>query len=88
MDGRGPVIRNTQVLVIILVSYFMILLDVTGRPNIRYELSFSATELSWVQKAYKFTFGGLFLPCLRVSDFRRRAFVRHRAQYCQFAVSP
>jgi hypothetical protein len=51
-----PTVRRTAVLVIILASYFMIVLDIsiviTALPKIHYSLGFSAIELSWVQNAY------------------------------------
>src|SRR5207249_4271222 len=57
--------RRTAALAIILVSYFMIVLDIsiviTGLPKILESLSFSATGLSWVQNAYTLAFGGLLL---------------------------
>ena len=69
------------VLAIILVSYLMIILDVsivtTGLPKIRAELGFSATHLSWVQSAYTLAFGGLLLLAARAGDIlgRRRMFL-------------
>jgi hypothetical protein len=55
-----PAGRRTAVLVIILASYFMIVLDIsiviTALPKIHYSLGFSATELSWVQNAYTLAF--------------------------------
>ena len=76
-----PTVRRTAVLVIILASYFMIVLDIsfviTALPKIHYSLGFSATELSWVQNAYTLTFGGLLLLGARAGDIlgRRRMFV-------------
>ena len=56
---------RAAVLAIILVSYFMIVVDIsiviTGLPKILESLSFSATGLSWVQNAYTLAFGGLLL---------------------------
>jgi EmrB/QacA subfamily drug resistance transporter len=69
------------ILTIILVSYFMILLDnsviFTGLPSIRAGLELSETELSWVQDAYTLVFGGLLLLGARAGDIvgRRRLFV-------------
>jgi EmrB/QacA subfamily drug resistance transporter len=69
------------ILAIILVSYFMILLDnsiiFTGVPSIQRELGLSATELSWVQNAYTLVFGGLLLLGARIGDVlgRRRVFI-------------
>ncbi|RZL80484.1 MAG: MFS transporter [Rhodococcus sp. (in: high G+C Gram-positive bacteria)] len=71
----------TAILAIILISYFMILLDnsiiFTGLPNIQAELGYSATGLSWVQDAYTLVFGGLLLLGARLGDLfgRRRVFV-------------
>lgn len=69
------------VLVIILVSYFLILLDnsviFTGLPAISEALNMSAAGLSWVQDAYTLVFGGLLLLGARLGDIlgRRRVFV-------------
>ncbi len=53
------------ILAIILISYFMILLDnsviFTGLPSIRAGLDLTPTGLSWVQDAYTLVFGGLLL---------------------------
>lgn len=58
-------VRPTAILAIILVSYFMIILDnsiiFTGLPRIQADMSLSATGLSWVQNAYTLVFGGLLL---------------------------
>jgi EmrB/QacA subfamily drug resistance transporter len=73
--GRKPV------LAIILISYFMIVLDIsiviTGLPKIHAGLGFSATDLSWVQSAYTLAFGGFLLLGARAGDIlgRRRMFV-------------
>ena len=60
------------ILVIILVSYFLILLDnsvvFTGLPSIRAGLDLSQTELSWVQDAYTLVFGGLLLLGARLGE--------------------
>jgi EmrB/QacA subfamily drug resistance transporter len=72
---------QAAVLAIILISYFMILLDnsviFTGLPSIREDLDLSATGLSWVQDAYTLVFGGLLLLGARAGDIvgRRRLFV-------------
>ncbi len=68
------------ILAIILISYFMILLDnsviFTGLPSIRTGLDLSPTGLSWVQDAYTLVFGGLLLLGARAGDIvgRRRLF--------------
>jgi EmrB/QacA subfamily drug resistance transporter len=76
--------RNSSpaaILTIIVVSYFMILLDnsviFTGLPSIRADLELSPTALSWVQDAYVLVFGGLLLLGARAGDIvgRRRLFV-------------
>lgn len=71
----------TAILAIVLISYFMILLDnsviFTGLPSIRAELDLTHTALSWVQDAYTLVFGGLLLLAARAGDIvgRRRLFV-------------
>jgi EmrB/QacA subfamily drug resistance transporter len=73
--------RRGCVLAIVLVSYLMIVLDIsiviTGLPKIRADLGFSRTGLSWVQNAYTLVFGGLLLLGARGGDIlgRRRMFV-------------
>jgi EmrB/QacA subfamily drug resistance transporter len=74
-------IRAPAVLAIVLVSYTMIVLDIsiviTALPKIHYALGFSATALSWVQNAYLLTFGGLLLLGARAGDVigRRRMLI-------------
>ncbi|WP_307857118.1 MFS transporter [Pseudarthrobacter albicanus] len=74
-------VRPTAILAIILVSYFMIILDnsiiFTGLPRIQAEMGLSATGLSWVQNAYTLVFGGLLLLGARLGDIlgRRRVFI-------------
>lgn len=69
------------VLAIILVGYFMVILDnsivITGLPHIAAELALSSGALAWVQNAYLLTFGGLLLLGARAGDIlgRRRTFV-------------
>jgi EmrB/QacA subfamily drug resistance transporter len=69
------------VLAIVLVSYFMILLDnsviFTALPSLQADLRLGAGELSWVQDAYTLVFGGLLLLGARAGDLigRRRVFV-------------
>ncbi|MDT3439408.1 MFS transporter [Pseudofrankia sp. BMG5.37] len=73
--------RTTAILAIILVSYFMILLDssiiFTALPTIRAAMHYSSTGLAWVQDAYTLVFGGLLLLGARAGDLlgRRRVFV-------------
>jgi EmrB/QacA subfamily drug resistance transporter len=75
LRGRMPI------LAVILVSYLMIVLDIsiviTGLPKIQESLGFSAAGLSWVQNAYTLAFGGLLLLGARAGDVlgRRRMFV-------------
>ncbi|MFC8529280.1 MFS transporter [Nocardia sp. NPDC057227] len=74
-------VRRGPVLAIVLISYFMILLDnsvvFTGLPSIRADLELSVSQLSWVQDAYTLVFGGLLLLAARAGDIlgRRRLFV-------------
>lgn len=71
----------TAITAIILVSYFMILLDnsiiFTGLPTIGAAMDLSPVGLSWVQDAYTLVFGGLLLLGARLGDLlgRRRVFV-------------
>jgi EmrB/QacA subfamily drug resistance transporter len=72
--------NRTAVLAIVLVSYLMIVLDIsiviTALPKIQHGLDFSPTGLSWVQNAYTLAFGGLLLLGARAGDIlgRRRMF--------------
>jgi MFS family permease len=72
---------QTAVLLIVLVSYTMIVLDIsiviTGLPEIQKTLGFSTVGLSWVQNAYTLAFGGLLLLGARMGDIlgRRRMFI-------------
>lgn len=72
--AAGP--NKTAILAIILVSYVMIVLDIsvvlTGLPKIQQELQFTSAELSWVQSAYTLTFGGLLLIGARAGDILGR----------------
>lgn len=74
--------RHTRaILAIVLVSYFMILLDnsiiFTALPKIHAAMRYSPTGLAWVQDAYTLVFGGLLLLGARAGDLlgRRRVFV-------------
>ena len=74
--------RNvTAILAIILISYFMILLDnsiiFTALPAIHTAMHYSTTGLAWVQDAYTLVFGGLLLLGARAGDLlgRRRVFI-------------
>lgn len=65
--------RNFDIiLAIILLSYFMILLDnsiiFTGTVKIAEDLHLNQRELSWVSNAYSLTFGGLLLFGGRAGD--------------------
>lgn len=76
----GPA-HPRAILAIILISYFLILLDnsviFTGLPSIASALRLDAAGLSWVQDAYTLVFGGLLLLGARLGDLlgRRRVFV-------------
>ena len=75
-----PVINRRAILAIIIVSYMMIVLDIsiviTGLPKIHRELGFTDAGLSWVSSAYTLTFGGFLLLGARAGDIlgRRRMF--------------
>lgn len=79
-DATGPA-HPRAILAIILVSYFLILLDnsviFTGLPSIAAALHLDAADLSWVQDAYTLVFGGLLLLGARLGDLlgRRGVFV-------------
>jgi EmrB/QacA subfamily drug resistance transporter len=72
--------HKLRVLTIVLVSYLMIVLDIsiviTGLPNIRQTLGFTPVGLSWVQNAYLLCFGGFLLLAARAGDIlgRKRMF--------------
>ncbi|GAB3599296.1 MFS transporter [Microbacterium tumbae] len=76
---RAP--RLGIVLAVVLVSYFMIVLDnsivFTGLARIREDLELTTSGLSWIQNAYALVFGGLLLLAARAGDIvgRRRMFV-------------
>ncbi|MCW1805464.1 MFS transporter [Brachybacterium squillarum] len=76
----GTPLRTGMILAIVLVSYFMIVLDnsiiFTGLPRIRAELQLSPAGLAWAQNAYTLVFGGLLLLGARTGDLlgRRRVF--------------
>lgn len=67
------------ILLIILLSYFMILLDnsiiFTGTIKISQNLHLNQTELSWVTNAYSLTFGGFLLFGGRAGDIFGRKFI-------------
>ncbi|MGW9413651.1 MFS transporter [Arthrobacter cupressi] len=73
--------RTGPLLAIILLSYFMILLDnsviFTGLPSIQAEMRLGTSGLAWVQDAYTLVFGGLLLLGARAGDLlgRRRVFI-------------
>jgi EmrB/QacA subfamily drug resistance transporter len=79
--GAEPRLHRTAVLAVVLVSYLMIVLDIsiviTALPQLHDDLGFSATGLSWVQNAYLLAFGGLLLLGARAGDLlgRRRVFI-------------
>lgn len=78
----GGIARDRiAMLAIVLASYLMIVLDIsiviTGLPEIKQDLGFSAVGLSWVQNAYTLCFGGFLLLAARAGDIfgRRRMFI-------------
>ncbi|MEU6910713.1 MFS transporter [Streptomyces coeruleorubidus] len=80
-EQRGAPARSTLILAIICVSYFMVILDnsivFTGLPQIRSDMGFSETGLSWITNAYVLVFGGLLLLGARAGDLfgHRRVFL-------------
>lgn len=79
--NTSTVSHPVAILAIVLVSYFMILLDnsviFTALPSLQSDLHLTTGELSWVQDAYTLVFGGLLLLGARAGDLlgRRRVFV-------------
>src|SRR5579862_5693597 len=73
-DNQAAPRHTTAILAIILVSYFMILLD---NSIIFTAMHYSTTGLAWVQDAYTLVFGGLLLLGARAGDLlgRRRVFI-------------
>jgi len=65
-----------HVLAIVLVSYLMIVLDIsiviTALPDIQQSMQLSAAALSWVQNIYTLCFGGFLLLSARVGDLLGR----------------
>lgn len=90
--GSKPV-QQAALLGIILVSYLMIILDVsvviTGLPRIQQSLNMTAPELSWVQSIYTLTFGGLLLLGARAGDIlgRRRMLIAGLAIFMLASVT-
>ncbi|WP_145942765.1 MFS transporter [Corynebacterium glyciniphilum] len=74
-------LHTGAILAIVLVSYFMIVLDnsiiFTGLPQIQAEMGLSPGGLAWAQNAYTLVFGGLLLLGARMGDLlgRRRVFI-------------
>jgi MFS family permease len=71
-DDKAAPRHTTAILAIILISYFMILLDnsiiFTALPTIHTAMHYSSTGLAWVQDAYTLVFGGLLLLGARAGD--------------------
>ncbi|HEX7781741.1 MAG TPA: MFS transporter [Sphingobium sp.] len=74
--GHAPAPNKAAILTIIIVSYVMIILDIsvvmTGLPKIQHQLGFSEVDLAWVQTAYTLTFGGFLLVGARAGDILGR----------------
>jgi MFS family permease len=89
-----PTRRSGPILAIVLVSYVMIVVDIsiviTALPKIRHDVGFSATGLSWVQNAYTLAFGGLLLLGARAGDIlgRRRMFVVGLGLFTAASLAP
>ncbi|WP_194396222.1 MFS transporter [Microbacterium atlanticum] len=73
---RTTTLHKGAILTVILVSYFMILLDnsviFTALPSLQADLQLTGTELAWVQDAYTLVFGGLLLLGARAGDILGR----------------
>lgn len=78
-NARG--LHTGMILAIVLVSYFMIVLDnsiiFTGLPQIQATMHLTPGGLAWAQNAYTLVFGGLLLLGARLGDIlgRRRVFI-------------
>lgn len=75
-SSRTTALHKGAILTIVLVSYFMILLDnsviFTALPSLQADLNLSSAELAWVQDAYTLVFGGLLLLGARAGDLLGR----------------
>nr|WP_240601864.1 MFS transporter [Corynebacterium glutamicum] len=75
-----------MILSIVLLGYFMILLDtsivITGLPAIGSELGIDPVHLSWVQSSYTLVFGALLLLGARAGDI----FGRKKVLYIGLAL--
>ncbi|MFT8593790.1 MAG: MFS transporter [Bifidobacterium sp.] len=73
--------RSTIILAIILISYFIIILDnsviFTALPDMTENLMLTPWQTPWVQDAYTLVFGGLLLLGSRLGDLmgRRKVFI-------------
>jgi len=89
-----PAGHRTPVLAVVLVSYLMIVLDIsiviTALPQMHTSLGFTAAGLSWVQNAYTLAFGGLLVLGARAGDIlgRRRMFIADTAYVTGVASAP
>jgi len=72
LTNAGRPTSRTAVLAIVLISYVMIVLDIsiviTALPKIETGLGFSHTGLSWVSNAYTLAFGGMLMLGARLGD--------------------
>lgn len=86
-DTRGISPERRRVLAIVLITFLMIVLDVsiviTALPKIQNTLGFTATGLSWIQGIYTLVFGGLMLLGARAGDLlgRRKVFLAGLAAF-------
>src|SRR3954466_11834162 len=89
----APGLRKGAILAIVLVSYTMIVLDIsiviTALPQIHRTLDFSPVALSWGQNAYLLAFGGPLLLGARAGDLlgRRRVFIAGLALFTVASVA-
>jgi EmrB/QacA subfamily drug resistance transporter len=76
--GRGAVTRPWRAFALLVVAYFMTIVDLTivnvALPTIGVKLHFPESDLQWVVTAYGLTFGGFLLLGGRMADLlgRRR----------------
>src|SRR5215470_4917104 len=91
-DVREQVGRRWWILSVLVLSQFMVVLDVAivnvALPTIKNDLHFSEGGLQWVVTAYAILFGGVLLLGGRMADLlgRRRVFMAGLAVFTIFSL--